>query len=63
MTNEYGLVVNTNIKGTIKIAREVLDYLEQAEYEIVEIETFLDRDNIYICRPNQDMEISHQANQ
>lgn len=33
---------------------EVLKYLGQAGYEIVEIETFLERDNVYICRPIHD---------
>jgi len=30
---------------------KILKYLDQAGYEIVEIETFLERENVYICRP------------
>jgi hypothetical protein len=33
---------------------KILKYLGQAGYEIVEIETFLERENVYICKPIDD---------
>ena len=33
---------------------EMLDQLDEAGYEVIRVETFLQDDNIYICRPKSD---------